>query len=110
MRGRYRAVIFDLDGTLMDTAEGIVEATRHTLAHYGREIPPREVLFRFIGPPVQEGFARYLSLDKATAMAYADTFREYYRTRSLLKSTPYAGVYEMLDALDVVGVRLAVAT
>lgn len=106
----YRAVLFDLDGTLMDTAEGILEATRYTLAHYHREIPPREVLFRFIGPPVQEGFARYLSLGEKEAAAYADTFREYYRINSLLKSAPYEGVGETLDALRAMGLRLAVAT
>ena len=110
MKKRYRAVLFDLDGTLLDSAEGILDATRYTLTHYGHEIPEEGVLRRFIGPPVQEGFRQYLSLDPSCAMRYADTFRAYYRAHALFLARPFSGVCHMLDALRTDGVHLAVAT
>ena len=110
MKKRYRAVLFDLDGTLLDSAEGILDATRYTLSHYGHEIPSEGVLRRFIGPPVQEGFQKHLALDKGAALRYADTFRAYYRTHALFLARPFTGVCRMLDTLRADGVHLAVAT
>ncbi len=107
---RYRAILFDLDGTLLDSAEGILDATRYTLSHYGHEIPEERVLRRFIGPPVQDGFRQYLSLDPPCASRYADTFRAYYRAHALFLARPFSGVCRMLDALRADGIPLAVAT
>lgn len=110
MKKRYRVILFDLDGTLLDSAEGILDATRYTLSHYGHEIPEERLLRHFIGPPVQQGFATYLSLDAATAALYAETFRAYYKEHSLFLAHPFSGVCRMLDTLRADGVHLAVAT
>ncbi len=110
MLGQYAAVIFDLDGTLLDTSEGILAATRHTLAHYGHEIPSDGVLRTFIGPPVQEGFARHLGLDEEESFRMAATFRAYYKERALFLARPYEGIGEVLDTLRDRGIRLCVAT
>ncbi len=110
MKKRYRIILFDLDGTLLDSAEGILDATRYTLSHYGHEIPCERLLRSFIGPPVQEGFKKHLALDACTAARYADTFRAYYREHSLFLARPFSGVCRMLDTLRADGVHLAVAT
>lgn len=110
MKKRYRVILFDLDGTLLDSAEGVLEATRYTLSHYGHALPPDEVLRSFIGPPVQEGFQKHLALDACTAMRYADTFRAYYREHALFLARPFSGVCRTLDTLRANGVRLGVAT
>lgn len=110
MKKRYRVILFDLDGTLLDSAEGILDATRYTLAHYGHEIPEEGTLLRFIGPPVQQGFEKHLSLDASAAARYAETFRAYYREHALFLARPFQGVCRMLDTLRADGVHLAVAT
>lgn len=110
MEKGYAAVIFDLDGTLLDTSAGILAATRQTLLHYGHAVPDDEVLRSFIGPAVKEGFARYLSLDEQESVAYASTYRAYYTGMMAAGSVPYCGVASLLCTLRADGLRLAVAT
>ena len=55
----YRYILFDLDGTLTDSREGIVHCVRETILGYGGPVPEEETLLRFIGPPLQDSFARF---------------------------------------------------
>ena len=48
----YRFVLFDLDGTLTDSREGIFNSVRYSLDKLGRPCPPYETLLRFVGPPL----------------------------------------------------------
>lgn len=109
MKG-YTAVIFDLDGTLLDTSQGILAATRQTLEEYGCTVPPEDVLRGFIGPPVQMGFGAHLGLTGEESAAYADTYRSHYEKGALFLATPYTGLEKVLCELKREGVRLAVAT
>lgn len=106
----YAAVIFDLDGTLLDTSVGIMTATQLTLLHYGHEMPGQETLKGFIGPAVKEGFARHLLLDERDSASYARTYCSYYADVMAAGSVPYCGVASLLDTLRTDGLRLAVAT
>ena len=53
MSRRYEAVLFDVDGTLLDTSEGIVKSVKETIEHFGLPCPPDEDLLKFIGPPIE---------------------------------------------------------
>ena len=63
----YRYILFDLDGTLTDSREGIFNSVRYSLEKLGRDVPPYETLLRFVGPPLQDSFERYCGMTAAEA-------------------------------------------
>lgn len=103
-------VIFDLDGTLLDTREGIIESVKYAAKVLGyKELPYKELL-AFIGPPIQQSFMAHYGCDKETAQKAADIFRDYYKTVALLKAVPYEGIYELCNELKRRGIKMSVAT
>lgn len=107
---RYDAVIFDLDGTLLDTSEGITRSVGYVIDSLKLpEITP-EVLRTFIGPPMQRSFARVFSLGETEAKEAADMFRNRYKGDDLLLAKPYEGIFETIEELGRAGIRSAVAT
>ena len=108
---KYEYAIFDLDGTILDTSEGIILAILQTMNEYKRQIPDRKILESFIGPPIQNSFQTLYSLSDAEAMKMANVFRNYYmRDDFLLKAVPYDGIYDLMDMLASVGVKIGIAT
>ena len=105
-----RAVIFDLDGTLLDTREGIVESARYAAKRLGFPELPYETWLTFVGPPIQQSFMTHFSCDGETAQRAADLFRDYYKTKALLKAAPYDGIYALCEKLKANGIKMAVAT
>lgn len=107
---RYDAVIFDLDGTLLDTGEGVSKSVRYTIDKLGLPEASEGVLRSFIGPPIQRSFERIYGLDKTAAMEAADIFRSRYKDEDLLLAIPYEGIFETIDKLSAAGIRTGVAT
>jgi len=107
---RYKNVLFDLDGTLTDPAEGITNALMHAQRRLGREVSPREELFVFIGPPLIETFMSEWGLTRAEADQALVYYREHFGTKGLFENVPYAGIGECLADLKAAGLRLYVAT
>ncbi len=105
-----RLAIFDIDGTLLDPAQGMYSAVQYTTNAFG--LPPvTDAAFRtFIGPPIQNSFRHYYNVDEMTAADMAAMFRARYKQVDLFHATLYPGVYEMLAALCACGVCIAVAT
>ncbi len=103
-------VIFDLDGTLLDTSEGVLESVRYAAARLGCGELPRETLLRFIGPPLQASFPRYYGLSEADTVEAIRLFRECYTSGAIFHARPYAGIFDLLEALGNAGLKLAVAT
>jgi phosphoglycolate phosphatase len=105
------AVIFDLDGVLVDSRHAITSCLNHALAACGHPTHPPEALYRFIGPPQATGFAELISApaDSAAVRACTKAYRACYAETSLANTTVFAGIPA---ALDVLGRdhRLAVAT
>ena len=106
----YNYALFDLDGTLTDPSLGITNSIMHALAKMGREIPSRESLYRFIGPPLVPAFQEFLGMTAEEAEQAVVFYREYFSVTGLFENTPYHGITEMLTALKERGVVLAVAT
>jgi phosphoglycolate phosphatase-like HAD superfamily hydrolase len=101
-------VIFDLDGTLTDSAEGIVASFRHALGHIGATVPDGDLAARIVGPPMDDTFrAMELGDDADKAIA---AFRAEYGTRGWAMNTLFDGIEPLLADLRAAGVRLAVAT
>ena len=87
--------IFDLDGTLLDTSEGIVESVRYAVRELGYEELPYETLLRFVGPPVQTSFRTFCGCSEKEAQDAANVFRDYYKEKALLKAVPYDGIFDL---------------
>ena len=107
----YDTILFDLDGTLTDSGLGITKAVQYALGQMGYEIPPRESLFCFIGPPLHKSFQRFYGMDEATSFEAVRQFRVYYNEMGgILENEVYPGIREMLAALRAAGKRLIIAT
>ncbi len=103
-------VIFDLDGTLLDTSEGILLSVEHTVRELGYGELTQEQKLSFIGPPVQVSLKRLYGLSDEEAQRGAGVFREFYKEKALLKAVPYEGIYDLCSDLRDRGIRMAVAT
>lgn len=107
----YRAVLFDLDGTLLDTLEDIANAANRVLAAHGFPTHSVAAYRYFVGEGVRTLIQRILpaaNRDEATVAACVRDYREDYTEHWNVKTRPYPGVPEMLDGLVARGVRLAV--
>ena len=107
---KLRNIIFDLDGTLLDTSEGIMESARYAASEMRFSELSRETLLTFVGPPIQMSFIKHYGCDKQEAQKAADIFRDYYKSRALFLAKPYDGIYEVCELLKREGRKLAVAT
>jgi phosphoglycolate phosphatase len=106
-----RNLLFDLDGTLTDPAEGITRCYQFALEGLGRTPLQRAELLRFIGPPMRENFAAILGADDRELVERAVAlYRERFARVGLYENEVYPGVREMLLALSVADFRLFVAT
>ncbi|MCR5602673.1 MAG: HAD hydrolase-like protein [Lachnospiraceae bacterium] len=105
-----RNVIFDLDGTLLDTAEGILESVAYTVKELGYKELTLEQKLSFIGPPVQASLKRLYGLSDEEAQRGANIFREYYKDNALLKAEPYEGIFTLCETLKKNNVKMSVAT
>ncbi|MCV7078253.1 hypothetical protein AWC27_07025 [Mycobacterium szulgai] len=101
-------MIFDLDGTLTDSAEGIVACFLHALTHIGAEVPQGDLAAQIVGPPMDDTF-HAMELGGRADEAIA-AFRAEYGARGWAMNTLFDGIAPLLADLEASGVRLAVAT
>ena len=106
----YRYVFFDLDGTLTQSEFGIVEAASRALAHFGIETPNRDLLKRFIGPPLYVSFHEFYGLSDEDSFEAIRVYREYYESEGVYLAPLFAGVKDMLRTLKEAGCRMMIVT
>ena len=104
-----RTILFDLDGTLTDSGEGIINCATLALNHFGLPIPDRETMRVFVGPPLDETFIKFGVPADKTDEAIA-VYRSRYTTIGKFENYPYPGVEQLLQRLCSDGHRLFVAT
>ena len=104
-----KTILFDLDGTLTDSGEGIMNCAALALAHFGIPVPEREALRVFVGPPLDKTFREFGVPADKTNEAIA-VYRSRYVPIGKWENHPYPGVEEMLQKLKSQGHRLFVAT
>ena len=104
-----RPILFDLDGTLTDSGEGIINCATLALNHFGLPIPDRETMRVFVGPPLDETFIKFGVPADKTVEAIA-VYRSRYTTIGKFENYPYPGVEQLLQRLCSDGHRLFVAT
>jgi phosphoglycolate phosphatase len=106
--GGPQLVIFDLDGTLTDSADGIVASFRHALATIGAKVPDGDLAERVVGPPMHHTLASMGLGERADEAISA--YRADYTSRGWAMNSVYAGVPQLLADLRAARIRLAVAT
>lgn len=108
---RFDYIVFDVDGTLLDTTDGILSAVEYTIKK--KKLPPlsEEQLLTFIGPPIYASFQKvYGQLEKDKIDEVVNIFRERYKKVDLLKARPYADIYQTCQRLIQKGIIIGVAT
>ena len=103
-------VLFDLDGTLTDPAEGITKSVAFALDRFGIYVSDLSVLNVFIGPPLTDSFKKYFDFTDEQAKFALDTYREYFSVYGLYENEVYKGIPEMLGRLQEKGIRVCLAT
>ena len=106
----YRAILFDLDGTLTASAEGITKSVQYALHKLGIEEPDLYKLEAFIGPPLLEQFIEAYGLDEAAAWQAVGHYRDRYAQQGIYENHPYQGIGELLKELKERGYILGVAS
>lgn len=106
----YHYVFFDLDGTLTQSEFGITEAASRALAHFGIETPNKDLLKKFIGPPLYVSFHEFYGLSDEDSFEAIRVYREYYESEGVYLAPLFAGVKDMLAKLRDAGCRLMIVT
>lgn len=104
-----KTILFDLDGTLTDSGEGIINCSIHALEHFGLLVPSREEMRVFVGPPLRDTMIKY-GVPPERAEESVKVFRNRYETVGIYENHPYHGIAELLAALKKDGHKLYVAT
>ncbi|MCD7818679.1 MAG: HAD hydrolase-like protein [Lachnospiraceae bacterium] len=110
MKRYYEYILFDLDGTLTESAPGIINAVIYALKKNGIEETDREKLLSFVGPPLVDSYQKYYGISAEQAIHMVDDYREYYHVSGWKENSVYTGIPEVLQTLRNQGRKLVVAT
>lgn len=108
MRGGS-VVLFDLDGTLTDSASGIVGSLRHAFGELSLPVPPDAVLRGLVGPPLRDTLPEY-GVPAALVDRFVVAYHERYTVTGMFENAVFDGIPELLGSLHSTGARLVVAT
>ena len=110
MKENFDLILFDLDGTITDSGEGITKSVQYALSKLGIEEPDLENLRKFIGPPLIDSFEKYYGFSREEAVHAREIFNERYQPIGWKENRPYEGIEEVLKALKKEGKMLGIAT
>lgn len=110
MHKGYKLIIFDVDGTMLNTAEGLLSSAVYTIKKFGYDVPNKKILKTFIGPPIQDSFAKTFAVSGKELDEMATIFRRQYKDVDLLKAVPYEGIFSVFDWLKQHKIAMAIAT
>ena len=104
-----KAILFDLDGTLTNNGEGIINCASLALEHYGIPVPSREEMRVFVGPPLHDTFVKF-GVPEEEADKAVEVYRSRYIPIGMFENKVYPGIEEILCKLHAQGHQLYVAT
>lgn len=107
---RWKSVLFDLDGTITDSAPGITNSIIYARKKWGLEPGTNADYLKFIGPPMPQSFEEYWGFSHEDAVRFLEDYREYFSVKGLFENSVYPGVLPLLEALHAAGARLFIAT
>lgn len=107
---KYDYVIFDFDGTVVDTGEGILKSLQFAFLDQGDPVPDLKDLRKFIGPPIYYSFTHFYGVPESRADDYIKSYRARYREKGIYECALYPGMLATLEALRANGVKLGIAS
>lgn len=110
MAEKFDYILFDLDGTLTDSKEGIINCVMYSLADAGIEVSDRSELYRFIGPPLVQSFQQFYGFTPEEARVRTAKYRERYGVTGMFENKAFDGMVEALTEIKKAGKSLSVAT
>ena len=109
MAKKYDTVFFDLDGTVIDSGEGVSNSVLYALKKFGIE-ETKEKALKFIGPPLAQSFKEFYGFDDEKATQGIEIYREYYRDKGIFECYVYEGIENLLKSLKTNGYKVVLCT
>ena len=106
----YQYILFDLDGTIINSAEGIINCVRYALEDFGITEEDDEKLKAFIGPPLVDSFQEFYHFSEEDAKKATEKYRERYRDKGIFEIEMYDGIEEVFHILKERKKTIALAT
>ena len=106
----YKYILFDLDGTLLNTYKGVSNGVRYTLEYYGLPIPEEKEMRKYLGPPLRDSFSRFAGIPDEKLNEAIAKFREYYFDKGTMQYEFFEDLKPSFAKLREMGCKLAVAT
>lgn len=103
-------VLFDLDGTITDSAEGIINSFQFALAKFNIHVEDKDELKRVIGPPLKDSFMNLYSLSEQNANIAIEAYREYYKEKGIYENKLYPNIKSFLHILKLINKKIILAT
>jgi phosphoglycolate phosphatase len=110
MAPAFTSILFDLDGTIVDSAPGITSTLAYTFEELGRPVPGPAELLAYVGPPILDSFRERAGMSIGEAAAALAVYRPRYLEIGALDSTVFPGVADVLKAVHAAGIPLSLAT
>lgn len=110
MNKKFKGVIFDIDGTLTDSGEGIIKSVKYALAAFGMEENDEKRLRSFIGPPLFDSFTNLYGVSRERANELIEKWRERFRVKGIYENKLYDGIEELLKDLKDAEILIGVAS
>lgn len=107
---KFKYILFDFDGTLVDSSEGIFKSLTYAFENMGHVTPSEELLKKFVGPPLHYSFTNFCGFSSEHAYEMTDKYRERYKVKGYLENRVYDGIPEMLERLQNKGYILGTAS
>lgn len=107
---KYDYVIFDFDGTVVDTGEGILKSLQYSFEQMGHEVPELSDLKKFIGPPIYYSYTHYYGISEEEVGDYIKKYRERYWVEGIYECELYEGFLQMILALKEKGIKIGIAS
>ena len=107
---KYRLVIWDIDGTLLDTHKGVSTALRYALKQFNISKTEAEIMAMVHTPKIKEAFIEIAGMDESVAEQATDIFRTRYKEADLFKASVYEGILDVLETIKARGIPQAIAT
>ncbi|MGN1194189.1 MAG: HAD hydrolase-like protein [Acutalibacteraceae bacterium] len=107
---KYDYVIFDFDGTVTDTGEGILKSLQYAFKEMGDPVPDLSDLKKFIGPPIHYSFVTFYGVKEEDVGKYIEKYRERYRKIGIYECCLYDGMLDTLNKLKENGVKIGIAS
>lgn len=106
----FKTILFDLDGTIIDSSEGITKSVDFALKHFGIEVENLDTLKKFIGPPLIDSFKRYYNFPEEQAREAVTVYRSRYNNVGVYECSLYPGIKETLRVLKSMGYYIGLAS